>query len=280
VLERVREQNGVWRPEESGSPADRDLVSVKILRIDGAGAPLEDAEWRDYDFVLGQGDAIPDIEAAIKGLEPGGTGEFDVTFPDDFPDEGRRGAVERVRIELTGRRVLDLPALDDDLAKQVGDFESLDDLKTKIRADMEREAQDASESGVRSRLLDLLIEANPFDVPHSMVDRYATAVIGDQGIPDDRKAEVLERIRPEAERAVKRLLVVDRVAEKEGLSATDDEIDARVEEIAGASQSTAAKVYAELQKAGRLEAIERDLTESKVFGFLKEKSKIIDAPAA
>lgn len=280
VLERVREQNGVWRPEESGSPADRDLVSVRILRIGDDGEPLDGAEWRDYDFVLGQGDAIPDIEAAIKGLETGGTGDFDATFPDDFPDEGRRGTVERVRIELGGRRVLDLPALDDDLARQVGDFESLDDLKAKIRSDMEREAQEAAESGVRSRLLDLLIEANPFEVPRSMVDRYATAVIGDQGIPEDRQAEVLDRIRPEAERAVKRILVVDRVAEKEGLSATDDEIDARVEEIAGSNQSTAAKVYAELQKAGRLEAIERNLTETKVFGFLKEHSKIIDAPAA
>jgi trigger factor len=282
VLARVQEQNGVWKPIEEGTPQERDLVSVEILRLDDdtdAEADV-DAEVREYDFVIGQGDALPDIEAAIKTLEPGASGEFDVTFPDDFPDESRRGDVERVRIELKGRRVMDLPPLDDDLAKQVGDFATLDELKARIREDMEKEATESAENGVRSRLLDLLIEANSFEVPASMVDRYAETVIGRAELPPERLAEVKEQIRPEAERAVKRILVLDRVAETQGLTATEEELDARIEEIAGRNDTTAAKVYAELQKAGRLEALERELTEGKVFEFLKEQSKIIDAPAA
>jgi trigger factor len=278
VLARVQEQNGVWKPIEAGTPQERDLVSVEILRLDDDTDV--DAEAREYDFVIGQGDAIPDIEAAIKTLEPEASGEFDVTFPDDFPDESRRGDVERVRIELKGRRVMDVPPLDDDLAKQVGDFATLDELKARIREDMEKEATESAENGVRSRLLDLLIEANSFDVPASMVDRYAETVIGRAELPPERLAEVKEQIRPEAERAVKRILVLDRVAETQGLTATEEELDARIEEIAGRNDTTAAKVYAELQKAGRLEALERELTEGKVFEFLKEQSKIIDAPAA
>jgi trigger factor len=278
VLARVQEQNGVWKPIEEGTPQERDLVSVEILRLDDDTDV--DAEVREYDFVIGQGDALPDIEAAIKTLEPGASGEFDVTFPDDFPDESRRGDVERVRIELKGRRVMDLPPLDDDLAKQVGDFATLDELKARIREDMEKEATESAENGVRSRLLDLLIEANSFEVPASMVDRYAETVIGRAELPPERLAEVKEQIRPEAERAVKRILVLDRVAETQGLTATEEELDARIEEIAGRNDTTAAKVYAELQKAGRLEALERELTEAKVFEFLKEQSKIIDAPAA
>jgi trigger factor len=238
------------------------------------------AEAREYDFVIGQGDALPGIEAAIKTLEPGASGEFDVTFPDDFPDESRRGDVERVRIELKGRRVMDVPPLDDDLASQVGDFATLDELRARIREDMEKEATESAENGVRSRLLDLLIEANSFEVPASMVDRYADTVIGRAELPPERLAEVKEQIRPEAERAVKRILVLDHVAETQGLTATEEELDARIEEIAGRNDTTAAKVYAELQKAGRLEALERELTEAKVFEFLKDQSKIIDAPAA
>jgi trigger factor len=284
VLARVQEQNGVWKPIEEGTPQERDLVSVEILRLDDDTDPVAEAdveaEVREYDFVIGQGDALPDIEAAIKTLEPGASGEFDVTFPDDFPDESRRGDVERVRIELKGRRVMDVPLLDDDLAKQVGDFATLDELKARIREDMEKEATESAENGVRSRLLDLLIEANSFDVPASMVDRYAETVIGRAELPPERLAEVKEQIRPEAERAVKRILVLDRVAETQGLTATEEELDARIEEIAGRNDTTAAKVYAELQKAGRLEALERELTEAKVFEFLKEQSKIIDAPAA
>lgn len=274
VLARIQEQNGVWKPLEDGSPEDRDLVSVKILKLDDEGA-----EERDYDFVIGQGDALPDIEEAIKTLEVGGEGEFEVTFPDDFPDESRRGEAERVRITVTGRRTMEVPELDDELAKQVGDFETLDDLTSKVREDMEKEATEAAENTIRGRLLDLLIEANPFEVPASMVSRYTDGVIGSAEVPADKLEELKEQIRPEAERAVKRILMVDRVAETQGLAATDDELDARVEEIAGANDTAASKVYAELQRAGRLEALERELTETKVFTFLKEQSEIIDAPA-
>ncbi len=274
VLARIQEQNGVWRPVEEGPPEDRDLVSLQIARVDDEG------ETRDYDVVLGQGEAIPDIEAAIKTLEVGGAGDFDVSFPDDFPDDSRRGQSERVRITLTGRRVLEVPELDDELATQVGEFESLAELRDRVRRDMEKEAADQAESQVRGRLLDLLIEANPFEVPASMVDRYAEGVIGSARLDEEHKSLLLQQIGPEAERAVKRILMVERVAETQGLAASEVELDERIEEIAAANEATPAKIYAELQKSGRLDAVERELTEKKVFDYLKEQSEIIDAPAA
>lgn len=270
VLSRIREQNGAWRPVEEGHPEDGNLVAVKILRLDD-----ESSEERDYDFVLGRGDAIPDIERAIESLEPGGEGEFDIVFPDDFQDESRRGESERIRVTMVSRSVLDLPPLDDDLARQVGDFETLEELTAKVREDMEKEASDRAETAVRNRLLDLLLDANPFEVPASMVDRYVAALLGDvKNVPAEKVEEARARIRPESERAVKRMLVLDRIAETQDLAATDDEIDARVEEIATANDTTPAKVYASLQKAGRLESIEREITERKVFDFLKEQSEI------
>ena len=277
VLARIQEQNGVWKPLEDGRPEDRDLVSVTIQRLDGE---TEATEPREYDFVIGQGDAIPDIEAAIKTLDVGGSGDFEVTFPPDFPDESRRGDVERIRIVLTGRRVLDVPELNDDLARQVGDFETLDELRARVREDMQKEGADQAENAVRGRLLDLLIEANAFEVPASMVERYADSVMGGSELPEERLAELRQQIRPEAERAVKRILVLDRIADAHDLNATEEELDRRIEEIAGRNETTPAKVYAELQKAGRLETLERELTETKVFDFLKEQSEIIDAPAA
>ena len=95
-----------------------------------------------------------------------------------------------------------------------------------------------------------------------------------------RLREFREQIRPEAERAVKRILVIERIAETQSLSASEEDIDARIQEIADANNTDAAKVYAEFQKAGRLEALERELTEKAVFEFLKEKSEITEAPAA
>jgi trigger factor len=126
----------------------------------------------------------------------------------------------------------------------------------------------------------MVLDANPFEVPKSMVDRYADGVIGEQQeMDEERKAEVRESIRPEAERAVKRILIVEEVATSQSLTATDDDIDARVEEIAEANNSTPAQVYAGLQKSGRLEMLERELTETRVFDYLKEQSEITDAVA-
>lgn len=275
VLGRIQEQNGVWQPVEEGTPTVKDLVSVTITRLDEDGEPED--EGREYDLVIGQGDAIPDIEQAIQTLEPGETGDFDIAFPDDFPDESRRGDTERVRIELRALRTMDVPELDDDLARQVGDFETLDELRAKIREDMEKEAEQQADAQVRARLIDLLLEANPFEVPESMVRRYADGLIGDQDVSDEQRAEFRQQIRPQAERAVKRILVVERLAEMQGLSATEEDVDDRVEEIAEANNTDAAKVYAELQKSGRLESLERELTEKAVFDFLKEQSEITDS---
>lgn len=270
VLERIQEQNGAWQPVEEGTPVDGDLVSVGLTKL-----AEDDGEPRDYDFVLGRGDAIPDIEDAIKTLEPGGSGDFEVTFPSNFDDPERSGESESVRIELTARRKLEVPPLDDDLAKQVGDFETLDELKARVREDLEKEAADQAEGTVRARLLDFILEANPFEVPASMVERYVQGVLGDtEGVDPERLAQARQEIRPEAERAVKRLLAIDRIADTQNLNATEEEIDVRVEEIASANETTPAKVYASMQKSGRLDTLERDLTERKVFEFLKEQSEI------
>jgi trigger factor len=277
VLSRIQEQNGVWQPAEEGVPEEKNLVSVKIVRLED-GEPVDDG--RDYELVVGQGDAIPDIDTAIRTLEPGASGDFDITFPDDFADEARRGESERIQITLISRRVLDVPELDDELAKQVGDFETFAELEAKVREDMEKEAAQQSDQVVRGRLLDFIVEANPFDVPASMIGRYADSIIGDtKEIPEDRLAEFREQIRPEAERAVKRILMIERIAEVHGLAADDDALDARIEEIAQANNTDAAKVYAEFQKAGRLESMERELTEKAVFDFLVEQSEITDAPS-
>ncbi len=277
VLGNLQRQNGAWKPVEEGKAADGDLVSVHIRRLDGE-AP---SEGKDYEFPLGEGQAIPEIEAAVKTLDHGETGEFTVTFPEDFPDEKRRGQKERVEITLKARKVLELPALDDALARQVGDFETLEALRSRVREDLERDAAEQAEAVVRGRILDLLAEANPFEVPLSMVDRYTETILGEQpGLPKERLGELKESLRPEAERSVKRLLLIERVAQTQGLGATEEEIDQRIEEIARRSGSTPEKVYAGFQKAGRLEALEREITERKVFEFLKQQSTITEAPVA
>jgi trigger factor len=275
VLERLREQNGSWAPAVEGTPDPGDLVSISVYRLEG-GETVD--EPQDYDLTLGEGDAIPDVESAIQTLAPGEDGEFVVTFPDDFPNEARRGQEEHLRIRLRERQIRELPELDDALARTVGDFESLDELRARVREDLEKEARQQSESVVRGRLLDFIIEANAFDVPDTMVERYLDSVLGDGKDADpERFQRARAEVRGEAERAVKRILLIERIAETQGLRATDDEIDERVEEIATSNDASPAEVYARLQKSGRLEQLEGEITERKVFDFLMSKSEIVDA---
>lgn len=279
VVERLREQQGSWVPVEEGRPEAGDLVSLTATQLNDEGE--DELEPHDYDLQLGQGDAIEDVESAVYTLEVGQEGEFEVTFPDDFPNEERRGLSQKLRLKLRERKVRELPELDDDFARSVGEFEDLEALTSRIREDLEKEANDQAEGAVRGQLLDAIIDANPFDVPGSMVDRYIDSVLGQAGQgqvdPNDERMQVVrEQFRPEAERAVKRMLVIEKVAEAKELAATEDDVDDRIEKIAEANDTSASEVYGRFQKSGRLEQIERELTEQKVFEYLKSESEIVD----
>ena len=274
VLGRLREEKGTWQPLEEGKPEDGNLVGVEIQRMNDG----EVGEAQPYQLVLGQGDAIPNIEEAIKSLEVDGSGDFVVRFPDDFPNEERRGQEEHLHIRLDSRQHLVLPELDAEFAKSLGEFEGVEDLNEKIQADLEKEAEEQAESVVRGKLLDAILDANPFTVPVSMVDRYVESVLGNpEGVPPDKLTEAKEQLSPQAEHAVKRILAIDRLSEIQELGATKEELDDRIEEIAEKSGDTPARIYASLQKGERLEALEREITERKVFDFLKEQSEITEA---
>ena len=274
VLGRLREEKGTWHPLEEGKPEDGNLVEVEIQRMNDG----EVGEAQPYQLVLGQGDATPNIEEAIKSLEIDGSGDFVVRFPDDFPNEERRGQEEHLHIRLDSRQHLVLPELDAEFAKSLGEFEGVEDLNEKIQADLEKEAEEQAESVVRGKLLDAILDANPFTVPVSMVDRYLESVLGNpEGVPPEKLTEAKEQLSPQAEHAVKRILAIDRLSEIQELGATEEELDDRIEEIAEKSGDTPARIYANLQKGERLEALEREITERKVFDFLKEQSEITEA---
>lgn len=274
VIQRLREQNGQWISADEGRPETGDVVSVEMERLeeDASGEP------QPYEFILGQGEAIPDIEEAIQTLDVGGMADFVVRFPDDFATEARRGEEQHLRIKLVGRRVQELPDADDAFASSLGEFESLTDLKSKIREDLEKEAREREEGAVRGQLLDFVVDANPFSVPESMTERYMESILGSvDGVAPDKLAELKAQLAPEAERSVKRILAIDRIADGQSLRATEAEIDERVESIAERSGQTTAQVYGNLQRNERMEALEREITEAKVFDFLKSQSEIKDA---
>jgi trigger factor len=279
VLQRLRSDQAEWHAVEDTQPKPGDRVVVEITALSEAAGEQPSPRPRRYEIVLGQGEAVPDVEAAIQTLTAGASGEFLIQVPAD--EEGKPAEERRVRIELQRVDQADLPALDDEFARKAGDFASLAELRERIAQDLTREAETEAERVIRRTLLDQVIEANPFDVPDSMVSQYVLRMFPPtKGVPEERVEELRQAARPAAERAIRRSLVIERIAEMNDLRATAEEVDARVEEIAQRNNRQAGEVWAQLQRTGRLEGVESEIMEEKVFSFLETQSTIEDAPAA
>jgi trigger factor len=271
-VDQIRDQRAAWSPVED-KPAPGDMVTVMLATADEAG---EMPEGREYRLVLGENQAIPGIEELIMEMTPGQTLERQVRWPEDFPDEAQRGKTKPVRVTLQDVKRKSLPALDDAFAREVGDFESLDALRAAVRRDLEEHARRESDAGVRQQLLDQIASANAFDVPPSWVSSLLDAYVQAYQVPESDHERFKQEFRPVAERQVRRDLIIDTLAEREGLRATESDIDDRVSEVATKRGQNPSQVYASLQKAGRLKEIEQSLTEEKVFAWLLEKNEITD----
>ncbi len=271
-IDSMRRQRAPWVPVEDENPAPGDLVSITIT-------PLEDAvdqEGKQYQVVLGEGQALPDIEEQLIRMRPGETAEARVRLPDDSPEESKRGAERKIRVDLHEVKRQLLPDLNDDFAREVGDFDSVVDLRATVLADLEAESRREGDTGVRQQLIDEIQAANGVEAPRPMVQRVMSAFAEAYQVPDDKLEQFASDFAPVAERQVKRDLIIDYVAEKEGLKATEEDIDERVAEIARQNKTEPAKVYASLQKSKRLNELERSITDEKVFKYLMEQSSITD----
>ncbi len=269
-IEKIREQKGDWAPvTEKAAPGD--IVTVLLSTADADGTLPEGKEYR---LTLGGGQAIAGIEELIMEATPGDTVERPVRWPDDFPDESQRGSTKTVRVTVTDVKRKSLPALDDAFAREVGDFDTLDALRAAVRTDMADHAKREADAETRGQLIERIVEANPFEVPGSWTRQLVDGYMQMYGVPDTEKERFAQEFRPMAERQVRRDLVIDTLAERESLAATPADVDARIEEMAKTRNMDPGQVYAQLQKAGRLQEIERELTEDRVFNWLLERNPV------
>ncbi|HEX6589327.1 MAG TPA: trigger factor [Longimicrobiales bacterium] len=273
VIDRLREERAEYTAlGENETPKPGDRVTVEITQIHGD----HEHQGRPYELVLGRNQAIPDVEAAIQTLRPGAESQFEIEVP-NADEPGAETEKQTVRIRVISADRPDLPALDDAFAAAVGgtDVADVAALRERIRRDLHAEAEAGAERQLRRDLIDQVVQANPFDVPDAMVRQYVDSMfqIGKDADPE-RMRELYDMARPGAETAIRRMLVVERVAETQNLRATQDEVDARVEEIAARNERPVGEVWTQLQRSGRLHSLEDEITEQKVVDYLKSQSTI------
>jgi trigger factor len=269
-IARLQEQKAAWIPVEGAKPSPGQMVRVSVAPIEnetvGAAQP--------YDLVLGQNQTIPDLEERIMTLLPGESADAEVRYPDDHPDESRRGQSRKLRVTLHEVKRQELPPLDDAFAREIGEFENLDALRTAVRTDLEREAGREADSDLRTSLIAQIADANRVPAPESLVHRLMHRYAELSGVPADQMEHFEQRLHPVAEVQVKRDLVMDALIEAHALRATEQELDARIARMAEARNVPAGQLYASLEKAKRLPEIERAITEEKVFDFLLPQSTV------
>jgi trigger factor len=147
-------------------------------------------------------------------------------------------------------------------------------MTSTVRTELEDSSRRDADASVRQQLLDEIASANPFAVPPSWVNQLIDGYMKMYRVPDDERDRFAGEFRPVAERQVRRDLIIETLAEREGLRATEADLDERVAELATKRNADPGQVYASLQKAGRLKEIEQGVTEEKVFKWLMERNTV------
>jgi trigger factor len=222
----------------------------------------------------------------LRGAKAGEVREFPVTYAADYPQKALAGKTLRYRVEIQSIKKKVVPPADDELAKSVSEFSTLEELRTKLRQDLAENAQRQVEIGSKQKLAEKLLEAHPFPVPELLVetqlDRKMERILGQllsQGI-DPRETQVDWRkirddAKPDAEKEVRVALVLTRVADAEKIDLTEEEVDDVIREMAQERRMTAAELKTRLTRDGKLDTLKSTRRNQKALDFVYRNAKII-----
>jgi trigger factor len=295
ALKRLQDRAARFEPVEGRGVAMGDSVVLDLKRTaaatpdEGREAGATHTDRHDNVTVeIGATANPPGFDEALTGLEAGAAKTFDVHYPADYAIAELAGTTVTYDVTVKAIRTRVVPPLDDELAKDLGSFESLEALRGHVRADLEHEARHEAEREARGDLLRQLAARVTFDVPSSLVDREIDRRVEefvrrlvDQQIDPTRAnvnwEEFRERQRDAAEEAVRSALVLDEIARRDGVTATDADMDAEIERYADRSGRTAAAVRARLEKDGGLARLYTGLRREKTMEHLLSKATVLNA---
>jgi trigger factor len=251
------------------------------LALDGQ----EPASQTGYQFVVGDGSVLPEIDQAVAGMRPGDERQVGVRLAADHRREALRGKAGTATVKMVEVKERVLPELNDDLARSLGEFDTLEALRAAVRRELETHRTAEERHALEDKVVDALLARHAMMVPESMVTRqighqieHVRDRLRRQGVdPDTAQLDyqrMAQELRPGAERAVRRALLLEAVAGREGIEATDADVDAEVEALARASQRPAPAVRRLLERSGDLDGLRRSLRERKTLAFLVDQARV------
>lgn len=281
-IEEIREQKAQFvnidpRPLEDGDHAVVALQSIQGVK----GEPVKQDEMV---LEIGGADTFEAFTENLRGLSPGDEKEFEVTYPEDYGAARLAGKSVRFHATVKGVRRKELPELNDDFAQDLGDYRTLDELREAVRKAIFAQRQREAQEEAKNRIIDKLVDQHTFPVPEAYVERQIRnrveqslrAMAADGLDPSKIKLDwekVKETQREKAVREVKASMLLSRVAEREAIGATRDEVDREVERIARQQREPLAALHMKFEKDGTLGRIASQIQTEKTLNFLFEHAR-------
>jgi trigger factor len=242
VVDELRDQNATLAAVEGRGARNGDYAVIGYTGTKD-GVAFEGGSAERMPLILGEERLIPGFEANILALKPGETVGFDITFPDDYPEATLAGAQAHFEVELRELREKILPPEDDDFARSLGSYADLAALKTEIKARLERNALDRARHEFADKIIEYATANATLELPDVLVEQQVEIMhdelrgsLARQGIDEAAYLKATEKtdadlhadFRPRAEKRVKVLLVLSKIAEEEGLEIADRDVEAEV----------------------------------------------------
>jgi trigger factor len=289
ALNSVREQHATYATVEGRALAEGDFAQASMDGKPKDGKDVADAKANpvhmdDVLIEIGGKNTVAEFSQNLTGATAGEERVFDVSYPDDISDKRLAGKTFVYTVKVNGIKLKSLPELNDDFAKELGEFTSLDQVRKQIRENMEAEKRHTVEHEAKDKLVAELVKRNDFEVPESLVDRQidlrlerGLRALAAQGMKmEELKKMDLPRLRAgqrdQAITDVKSSLLLERVADIEKIEVSDDEVNHEVEALAKQSKQTSEAVRARLTEDGGLDRIRIRIRSEKTLNFLYHQS--------
>jgi trigger factor len=292
-LEELRGQFATLAAVEGRPVQEGDFVVLDFKGERMTGGPLEGAEAEDYMLEVGRGELLLDFEQNVVGMIAGERKQFGVTFPLDYTEESLRGQAVLFNVHVKEIKERDLPPFDDDFVKEASEFETLDELRASVREQLEAAVEQRVTGEFRGRVLDAVAENAAVEVPnvmvhekaHEMVESFERSIRA-QGMEPEQyyqlagsdHADFEQRVKPDAEDTVKKELVLDAVAEAEGIEADEEAVMHEIEHLAEDSSRSPEEIAATLRVNGTYALLEEEISRQKALEFLAENAVPVPMP--
>jgi trigger factor len=280
-LNELREQKAEFVNEEPRPLADGDYAMISLESLSGVAEKISQDE---VSLKIGDEGTMAAFSDSLRGASPEESREFEVTYPADYERKPLAGRTVKFKATVKAVRRRELPEANDEFAKDLGDYQTLEELKEAVRKSILREREHRAQEDAKHQLIDRLTDLHDFPVPAAYVDRQIEInlenqlrTLAAQGIdPKSIKLDwnkVRETQKDRSTRDVKASLLLDRIAERESINATQEEVDREVTRIARSQREAVAVTRAKLQKDGAIGRIAGHIRTEKTLNFLFEQAR-------